>query len=142
MDFKPTHMIDLLKCVRALSRPTWLAATRGGAQTNAACEVRETTAEGVVVRIAVESQEIVFSAPADALSEIPSVPTLARDDEPTRRMPGIGTPKPVEHAPLPVKTPRTETDEKAEPDKGPRRHGDGRPASPGGEAAPKAAPND
>lgn len=110
MDFKPTHMIDLLKCVRSLSRPTWLAATRGGAQTTAACEVRETTAEGVVVRIAVESQEIVFSAPADALSGIPSAPTLARDDEPTRRMPGMGTPKPVEHAPLPVRATTTPPD--------------------------------
>jgi hypothetical protein len=134
MDFKPSHMIDLLKCTRALSRTTWIAATRGGAQTSTPCEVRETTGENTVVRIVIDAQEIVFAAPADALSEIPNVPALVTREK--------REPQPPEHAPLPVKTPRTPVDEKAPPATGPRRFADGRLASPGGVDAPKAAPND
>lgn len=102
MDFKPTHMIDMLKVARTLSRTTWLALTRGGAQTTIACEVTKGANEHVA-RVVVETQEYVFGAPADALVEIPSTPTIAREDEPTRRLPMTGAPKPVEHAPLPRK---------------------------------------
>lgn len=114
-DTKPTHMLDMLKCVRTTSRTTWLAATQGGQHTTVPCTRVESALtaprvpgstdpnDTVIVRVMRGEEKFVFGAPADALTEIPSVPTLPRAER--------GVPKPVEHAPLPVKTTRSAPEE-------------------------------
>lgn len=88
--FQPTHMLDMTKMVRFLSSASWLSITRHGALTSVPCQTIGEPIQFGAHLVKVRSGEheevfLYFNADADALTPLPTTPTVVGHEEPDTR---------------------------------------------------------